>query len=75
MFSILLHFEQKFQETNSVDTDQKPHSAASELGMNCLGNTLKWVSGLNRVKLKCLWFLLFKRTNMRITHSKHDVNT
>ena len=30
---------------------QMPHLAASELGLQCLHNAPKWVSGLKRVKL------------------------
>ena len=32
---------------NSGDPDQMPHSAASDLGLHCLSNTLSGVSRLN----------------------------
>ena len=32
---------------NSGDPDQMPHSAASDLGLHCLPNTLSGVSRLN----------------------------
>ena len=35
---------------NSEDPDQMPHSAASDLGLHCLPNTLLWVSRLQWVK-------------------------
>ena len=34
-------------KANTVDPVQTPHFAASELGLHCLHNTLKEVSGLN----------------------------
>lgn len=35
---------------SSVDPDQKLLLAASDLGLHCLHNTPKWISGLKRVK-------------------------
>ena len=46
---ILQYFAKKFLLTNSVDPDQMPHCAASDLGLHCLHNTPKWVSGLKWV--------------------------
>ena len=37
---------------NSGDPDQTPHSAASDLGLQCLSITLLRVSQLKRVKYK-----------------------
>ena len=36
---------------NSEDPDQTPHSAASDLGLHCLPNTLLGVSRLQWVKM------------------------
>ena len=36
---------------NSEDADQTPHSAASDLGLHCLPNTLLGVSRLQWVKM------------------------
>ena len=38
---------------NSGDPDQTPHSAASDLGLHCLPNTLLRVSRLQWVKAPC----------------------
>ena len=40
---------------NSVDPDQTPHLAASDLGLHCLHNTPKLVSGLKRVMIRYLF--------------------
>ena len=40
---------------NSGDPDQTPHSAASDLGLHCLPNTLLGVSRLQWVKYLLLW--------------------
>ena len=37
---------------NSGDSDQTPHSAASDLGLHCLPDTLLRVSRLQRVSMK-----------------------
>ena len=41
-FSVLFHFWQKFVLANSGDSDQKPRSAASDLGLHCLSKSKKW---------------------------------
>ena len=41
-FSFLFYFEYKFLKANSVDPDQTPHSAASELGLHCLPRSRLW---------------------------------
>ena len=43
MLSFLLFFAQKFLYANSVDPDQTPHFAASELGLHCLHMSPKGV--------------------------------
>ena len=47
---IFIVFEQKFLSANTVDSDQKSHSVASDLGLHCLHMSQKWVSNLERVK-------------------------
>ena len=42
---------------NSEDPDQTPHSAASDLGLHCLPNTLLGVSRLQWVKVLCVKYL------------------
>ena len=49
IFSLLLYFAQKFLEANSVDPDQTPRFAASELGLHRLHMSPKRVSCLNLV--------------------------
>ena len=44
-----MHFAEKFLQTNSVDPEQMPHSAASELGLHCFHVPPKEVSSLKRV--------------------------
>ena len=43
---------------NSVDYDQTPHSAASDLGLHCLSVSLKWDARLKKVKF-CIFRLRF----------------
>ena len=43
---------------NSGDTDQKPHSAASDLGLHCLPITLLEMSKLQWVKKEYSWLSL-----------------
>ena len=40
-FSFLFHFWQKFLYANSVDPDQKPRPAVSDLGLHCLPRSQK----------------------------------
>ena len=49
MFSFLLNLHR-----NSCKQIEKPHLVASELGLHCLDNTPKWVSGLKSVKVKLM---------------------
>ena len=48
---------------NSGDPDQTPHSAASDLGLHCLPNTLlrvsrlQWVKGLSLAPFLINWIL------------------
>ena len=58
---------------NSVDPDQTPHSAASDLGLHCLPITLLWVSRLQWVKVpnnivaddSQFFFIIFFRENKK----------
>ena len=49
MFSLLLHFAQKFILANSCDPEGTQHYAASEMGLHCYFMSTKWVSSLQRV--------------------------
>ena len=46
MFSFLLYFAHKSVYAHSVDPDQMPRFAASELGLHYLHMSPKWVSEL-----------------------------
>ena len=48
-FSFTAFFHRKYLQANGADPDQAPHSAASELGLHCLHNTPKQISGLTRI--------------------------
>ena len=48
VFTILLNFSEKFLYANSVDQDQMPHSAASDLGLHCLHISPKQVFQLRK---------------------------
>ena len=51
-FLLLLCFiEMPVFNVNSVETDQIPRSAASDLDLRCLPMSLLWDIGLKRVKL------------------------
>ena len=59
-FSFLIFMFQKFLcfveiselNANSVDSDQTPHSAASDLGLHCLLMSLLWTLDLNGLKAR-----------------------
>ena len=45
-FHCILH--RNFCKQNSVDTDQMPHTVASDQGLHCLHMSLKWVAILKK---------------------------
>lgn len=52
MFLFYLYFAYKSLLANSVERDQTPGSAASDLGGHCLQNARKRVFGLKRVNFQ-----------------------
>ena len=55
---------------NSGDPDQTLHSAASDLGLQCLLITLLWVSQLQWVKCR---LLLFKASRLKLIRSTTEL--
>ena len=45
-------FNRNFYYVNSVDPDQMPHSAMSDLGLHCLPRSQSWNARHERVKLQ-----------------------
>ena len=52
---ITMFFKIPVVNVNSVDSDQMPHSAASDLGVHCLPLTLFGASRLSWVNVLCLF--------------------
>ena len=52
-FIITAFYRNSLSVANSVDLDQTPHSAASDLGLHCFPMSLLWalvLNGLNKFK-------------------------
>ena len=68
-------FSVRNSEENSIDPDQTPHFAASELGLHCLQNTPKLVFSL-RIKITLLVLNNTFEVEVReINITKHKIAT
>ena len=61
-------FHRNFCKQNRVDSDQTPRSSASELGLHCLHNTPKRISGLKSAEV------VYKREYLLILHCSFSID-
>ena len=73
----IVYIEIPVVNANIVDSDQTPHSEASDLGLQCLPITLLGVSRLkrvNKVRKESRKWLCCLISNMFVTHTEKNNN-